>query len=365
MEAAGELLDALDRKSFRRIGLGRIGDRHFLFHCGVGFDAAVVEAVERRAAFKRYAAHPLFVMAAFDTWLRTYDHSHGRFSVTFPDGETVPDATFLIVSKASPYTYLGHRPITVAPAATLDSPLSFTVVRARHTPSILSIAAAGVPLDEGAAPPARRRAARRRPRRDDRSDEPFPYQVDGDYLGDVRRLDVAYVPDALTLVGDRDRARRRPTRRRADRTTTGDDRRLGRCAAGVRVLARFVRLNPLPFSIAIVGAVIYAGASVLGTLVLGRVTDKVLTPAFQQRRRERLDHLDVGRAHRRSSRCCAPSAPSPAATSPARPRGSVRRGCGTRSPTTSSRCRSTSTAAPPPASCSPTPTPTCSRRPRS
>ncbi|MBK5287752.1 MAG: diacylglycerol kinase family lipid kinase, partial [Acidimicrobiia bacterium] len=32
------------------------------------------------------------------------------------------------------------------------------------------------------------------------SDEPFPYQVDGDYLGDVRRLDIAYVPDALTLV---------------------------------------------------------------------------------------------------------------------------------------------------------------------
>src|SRR4051794_39987268 len=55
--AAGELLDALDRKSFPRIGRGRIGDRHFLFHCGVGFDAAVVEAVERRAAFKRYAAH--------------------------------------------------------------------------------------------------------------------------------------------------------------------------------------------------------------------------------------------------------------------------------------------------------------------
>jgi ABC-type multidrug transport system fused ATPase/permease subunit len=50
---------------------------------------------------------------------------------------------------------------------------------------------------------------------------------------------------------------------------------------GARVLARFVRLNPLPFSIAIAGAVVYAGASVLGTLVLGRVTDKVLTPAFR------------------------------------------------------------------------------------
>jgi diacylglycerol kinase family enzyme len=200
VEAAGELLDALDRKSFRRIGLGRIGDRHFLFHCGVGFDAAVVEAVERRAAFKRYAAHPLFVMAAFDTWLRTYDHSHGRFAVTFPDGETVPDATFLIISKVSPYTYLGHRPITVAPAANLDSALSFTVVRSRHTPSILSVAARAFLSTKAL------HRQRDVVQRDGitaatiTSEEPFPYQVDGDFLGDVRRLDVAYVPDAITLV---------------------------------------------------------------------------------------------------------------------------------------------------------------------
>jgi diacylglycerol kinase family enzyme len=29
---------------------------------------------------------------------------------------------------------------------------------------------------------------------------PFPWQVDGDYLGEVERLEVRYVPDALTLV---------------------------------------------------------------------------------------------------------------------------------------------------------------------
>ncbi|MGZ4676529.1 MAG: diacylglycerol/lipid kinase family protein [Acidimicrobiia bacterium] len=201
VEAAGQLLDALERKSFRRIGLGRIGDRHFLFHCGVGFDAAVVESVERRAAFKRYAAHPLFVLAAFDTWLRTYDHSHGRFAVTFPDGETVPDATFVIISKTSPYTYLGHRPIVVAPAATLDSALSFTIIRSRHTPSILSVVARAFLSTKAL------HRQRDVVQRDgvtaatiSSSEEPFPYQVDGDYLGDVRRLDVAFVPDALTLV---------------------------------------------------------------------------------------------------------------------------------------------------------------------
>ena len=29
---------------------------------------------------------------------------------------------------------------------------------------------------------------------------PFPWQVDGDYLGEVERLEVRYVPEALTLV---------------------------------------------------------------------------------------------------------------------------------------------------------------------
>ena len=32
------------------------------------------------------------------------------------------------------------------------------------------------------------------------ADTPFPWQVDGDYLGEVERLDVAYQPDALTLI---------------------------------------------------------------------------------------------------------------------------------------------------------------------
>lgn len=200
VEATSELLDSLERRSFQRIGLGRIGDRHFLFHCGVGFDAAVVEAVERRAAFKRYAAHPLFVVAAFDTWLRTYDHSRGRFSITLDNDETIDGGTMLIISKTSPYTYIGHTPFVVAPAAGLDSALSFTVVKARHAPSILSIA--------GRALISPRLLHRHRDivQRDGitsatiTSEEPFPYQVDGDYLGDVRRLDIAYVPDALTLV---------------------------------------------------------------------------------------------------------------------------------------------------------------------
>jgi diacylglycerol kinase family enzyme len=200
VDATTQLLRSLARRSFRRIGLGRVNGRYFLFHCGTGFDAAVVAQVERHAYIKRYAGHPWFVVSAFDSWLRTYDHSHGRFSVTLGSGEVIEGGTLAIVSKTSPYTYLGHRPIVVAPEAGLDTPLSVTVIKARRAPTILALAGAAL---------ASPRMLHNNPNVVHRADvtsaviaddEPFPYQVDGDFLGEVNRLEFGYEPDILTIV---------------------------------------------------------------------------------------------------------------------------------------------------------------------
>ncbi len=200
VDATAQLLGSLDRRTFRRVGLGRVNSRHFLFHTGVGFDASVVEQVERKAAFKRYAAHPIFVGAAFDTWLRTYDHSRGRFTVTLDDGEVIDGGTLAILSKTSPYTYLGGTPIVVAPETNLDSSLSITVVKARHAPAMMSIAATAL------LSPKRLHGRRDVEHRANitgatiAGNTPFPYQMDGDYLGEVNQLAVAFVPDALNIV---------------------------------------------------------------------------------------------------------------------------------------------------------------------
>src|SRR5918999_809895 len=61
LEATGQLLASLHRRSYRRIALGNVNGRRFLFHTGLGFDAAVVAQVERRQHLKRYAPQPLFV----------------------------------------------------------------------------------------------------------------------------------------------------------------------------------------------------------------------------------------------------------------------------------------------------------------
>jgi diacylglycerol kinase family enzyme len=129
IEATGELLDALGRGSIRRVGLGSVNGRFFLFHVGMGFDAAVVQQVERRAALKRYAGHPLFVYAGFATWFRHYDRSRPRFAVEHADGSMVDDAYLAICLNTNPYTFLGNRPLDLAPEATLDRSLVMVTVR--------------------------------------------------------------------------------------------------------------------------------------------------------------------------------------------------------------------------------------------
>jgi ABC-type multidrug transport system fused ATPase/permease subunit len=53
---------------------------------------------------------------------------------------------------------------------------------------------------------------------------------------------------------------------------------------GARLLWRYVRANPGPFAVSITGAAIYAAAAVGTTIVLGRVTNSVIVPSFQEGR---------------------------------------------------------------------------------
>src|SRR4051812_20295884 len=114
IEATGDLLDALERGAIRRVGLGWVNGRYFLFHVGMGYDAAVVAQVERRSGLKRYAGHPLFVYAAVATWFRHYDRRNPRFTVHLPDGTSIDQGRFALCLNSNPYTFFGNRPLDVA-----------------------------------------------------------------------------------------------------------------------------------------------------------------------------------------------------------------------------------------------------------
>ncbi|HMK12962.1 MAG TPA: diacylglycerol kinase family protein [Acidimicrobiales bacterium] len=200
IEATGVLLDALAKQSIRRIGLGSVNDRYFLFHTGVGFDAAVVRQVERRDTFKRWFGHPLFIYATVVTWFRHYDRHHPHFAVRFSDRDTVDDGYFTIVMNTSPYTFLGNRPFDLAPEATFDRGLVTVTFRS------LSLAMAGTMARSAFMNPRALRESRSVDFRTDLDSfevighAPFPYQVDGDYLGEIDRLTFRHEPDTLSLV---------------------------------------------------------------------------------------------------------------------------------------------------------------------
>ena len=201
VEATEQVLDAMARQSVRRIGLGSVNGRYFLFHVGLGFDAAVVEQVEKRGALKRYAGHPLFVWAAVTTWMRHYEKDRPRFAVRTADGMVVDDATFALCLKTNPYTFLGNRPFDVAPSAGFDSGLSVVVFRKLGL-GVLIGAAGSALLGRGEGV----RTTRQVLRADDVASlevtgfGPFPYQVDGDFLGEVERVTLRHEPDCLDLI---------------------------------------------------------------------------------------------------------------------------------------------------------------------
>lgn len=199
VEAAEVLLRAMEAGSIRRIGLGAVEGRYFLFHCGVGFDAAVVEQVERRGPWKRWAGHPLFIYAAIDTWLRRTDRKRPPLRVIGPRGEELARGFFTVVMNANPYTFLGNRPFDIVPDITLDDPLAVVTLEQIGVGTL-------IPVVMAAMGPGEVRSRRNVDLRTDmraavvEADPPAPYQVDGDHIGASRRLRFTWTPEHLALV---------------------------------------------------------------------------------------------------------------------------------------------------------------------
>jgi len=202
--ATERLLAALDRGGIRRIGVGVADGRHFLFHLGVGFDAAVVERMERNPGVKRYAAHPAFALQTLRVLMSGYDRHEPALHVAPPDDvDGAHDSFFTVVSNVAPYTYVGPRRMLLTSAADLDRPLAVTSLTRFAMRDVAGAAGSSVgrAVRLGRDPHVVQlhdvRALRLTARNPDR---PFPWQVDGDYLGTVDALDVRYVPEALSVV---------------------------------------------------------------------------------------------------------------------------------------------------------------------
>ncbi len=198
-DAALVVLEAIAKDAIYPIGLGSVQGRYFLFHCGVGFDAAVVEQVENRGPWKRWAGHPLFVWAAFDTWLRGTDRTKPYLHIANTEGVTIAESAMAVVMNTNPYTYLGNRPINLIDGLSLHEPLavvSLGDLKARNLSSVIVAALRGKDL-------SRKRSVKIATDLQAikiTAEVEAPYQVDGDYLGTRTSLNFSWSPNMLRLL---------------------------------------------------------------------------------------------------------------------------------------------------------------------
>ncbi|MGW4809772.1 diacylglycerol/lipid kinase family protein [Kitasatospora sp. NPDC004272] len=214
VEATGALLDALADRRERAIGLGKaltdgLPDRWFTFTAGLGFDAGVVGRVERQRRAGRRSTHALYVVEALRHYVTEREHRRsGPISLEINGRDPVPGMVMAIVSNTSPWTFLGSRPVFPSPAASFETDLDIfgiTRMTAFRTARTVRQILRPLPAAEGGERPAGPSGKHLVSYHDVRhftlvSEEPAPFQVDGDHLGDRSRVSFTGVRRALRVI---------------------------------------------------------------------------------------------------------------------------------------------------------------------
>lgn len=200
VDATEHLLQMADEWRPRKVDVGTVNDRVFLFSAGLGLDASVVERVDAHPRLKARFGEWYYAAIGVRTFNRHYLLHPPRLRVEL--GERRIDGVTAIVQNADPYTYFGRRPVHLGEGASLNSADLAGIVlrRARliDIPTITWRALSGharfvrhrqVEGFSGVASLSVRSL----------SDRPLPLQVDGEYIGEVAEASFRVLPHALAV----------------------------------------------------------------------------------------------------------------------------------------------------------------------
>jgi diacylglycerol kinase family enzyme len=202
VDATEHMLRMADEWRPRRVDLGRVDDRHFVFSAGAGLDASVVKNVDAHPYRKARFGAWFYGYTALATFNRKYlvNPPHVRVRAA---GQELRGVT-VVVQNAELFTYFRERPIRVVEPAGLGLGSISVGVLKRATvlelptlvPRLLSGKAASV---------MRNRQVQTLPELsvatvEALDDRPFPVQVDGDYIGDFSEVEFGVSPRGLMAV---------------------------------------------------------------------------------------------------------------------------------------------------------------------
>jgi diacylglycerol kinase family enzyme len=201
VDATEHLLQLADDWRPRRLDLGSVNGRGFLFSAGVGLDASVVEQVDAHPRLKARVGEWYYTWTGIRTFNRRYLFHPPKFEVQL--GDDLVTGVTAIVQNASPYTYFGERPVEMGEGAALDSGDLAGVVLTRATPI-------DIPTIIWRALSKRARLTRHRKvhsftgvdglRVRSLDGRPLPLQVDGDYIGEAQEAEFRVTPRGILVV---------------------------------------------------------------------------------------------------------------------------------------------------------------------
>ena len=202
VEATEHLLQVADDFHPRRVDVGVVGTRRFLFSSGAGLDASVVKHVDSRARLKRRLGAYYFGYVAIARFSRDYLLRAPRLRVEIGDRRV--EGITLIVQNADPFTYFRERPIRVCAGAGLETGTLAAALLKRAGPLTLPTLTAR--LLSGRASAVGRHSRIEGLSRASQigvagvAGRPFPLQVDGDYIGMFDEVAFSVEPRALAVV---------------------------------------------------------------------------------------------------------------------------------------------------------------------
>jgi len=204
IEATGLLIEAIEHKRSRTIGLGQAAydgrRRWFLCNAGLGVDAEIIEEMEKqRAAGLEATPARYFQTAVRQIAVRT-ERREPALVVRRPGVPDVEGVFLTIVQNSSPWTFLGPIPVDPCPRASFDTGLDLFAPRSLAVLHTLGH--------------VRRMLLGRRTRYPfggllslhDQSEmtvdatRPTPLQIDGEAVGPVTSVTFRSVPRALGVL---------------------------------------------------------------------------------------------------------------------------------------------------------------------
>jgi diacylglycerol kinase family enzyme len=202
VDATEHLLRMADEFHPRRVDTGRVNGRHFVFSAGIGLDATVVARVDSHPRLKARLGEWYFTWAAVSAFNRRYLVRPPRMRVEMPSGSL--EGVTVVVQNSDPFTYFSERPVRICEDIGLESgDLALAVLkRARPTdaPGLLRRGLSGRPSAMLAHRAVEGFSGLERFRVVATGGAPFPFQLDGDFVGECEEAEFEAAPRSLSVV---------------------------------------------------------------------------------------------------------------------------------------------------------------------